>query len=363
MKTLVSRKPPKDQREQAVLMGLIDLYLQTGKPVGSQTLRNHGFEFLSSATIRNYFSRLERSGFLKQQHSSGGRIPTSLSYQLYAETHLKSLDGEGGAHKKFYSILTQETREVTTYLQSCLEMISDATGCAAFLSSPRFDQDFIIDVRLVGVDTHRCLCVLLSEFGLIHTESLYTERKLGSFALKRVEMFFRWKLTNLDRPTLSPEEEAIANRFYSEVILRHIVASNHFSMEDVWKTGFSKLLAFNDFQDATALAEGLGLFEDKRALQHLLRECVSNGRLSCWVGGPLQGCSAVAVPYRINQTIVGAIAVLGPHRINYRKIFEILTVAAEAVSVSLTKSLYRFRISYRQPEKEPLHLLLENQHE
>ena len=90
MKELIARKPPKDQRERLVLIGLIELYLETGKPVGSNNLRENGFESLSSATIRNYFSKLEEEGFLKQQHSSGGRIPTSLAYQLYAEAHLKS---------------------------------------------------------------------------------------------------------------------------------------------------------------------------------------------------------------------------------------------------------------------------------
>src|SRR5271167_1961788 len=90
MKMLTPKKPAKDQRERLILFGLVELYLQTGKPVGSNTLRENGFETLSSATIRNYFAKLEEDGFLKQQHSSGGRIPTTFAYQLYAETHLKS---------------------------------------------------------------------------------------------------------------------------------------------------------------------------------------------------------------------------------------------------------------------------------
>ncbi|HEX4839979.1 MAG TPA: heat-inducible transcriptional repressor HrcA, partial [Rhabdochlamydiaceae bacterium] len=81
MKSLIPRKPPKDKREKWVLLGLVELYLETGKPVGSNTLRENGFDSLSSATIRNYFSKLEEDGFLKQQHSSGGRIPTSSAYR------------------------------------------------------------------------------------------------------------------------------------------------------------------------------------------------------------------------------------------------------------------------------------------
>ena len=87
MKSLAPRKPPKDQRERQVLFGLIELYLQMGKPIGSNTLREQGFGALSSATIRNYFMKLEDEGLLRQQHSSGGRIPTSAAYKLYALAH------------------------------------------------------------------------------------------------------------------------------------------------------------------------------------------------------------------------------------------------------------------------------------
>lgn len=88
MKTLAPKKPAKDQREKLILFGLVDLYLQSGKPIGSNTLRENGFEALSSATIRNYFAKLEEEGLVKQQHSSGGRIPTPLAYKIYAEEHL-----------------------------------------------------------------------------------------------------------------------------------------------------------------------------------------------------------------------------------------------------------------------------------
>ncbi|MGH2612521.1 MAG: heat-inducible transcriptional repressor HrcA, partial [Rhabdochlamydiaceae bacterium] len=298
-----------------------------------------------------------------QQHSSGGRAPTSLAYQLYAETYLKSPQIDEKVTKQLKKLLSKETRELASYFQHATETVSEATGCAVFLSSPRFDQDFVMDVKLVAVDSHRCLCILITDFGLIHTETLYIDKRLSNFTIKRLETYFHWKLTDLDKPILSPEEEALATRFYSEVMLRHLVGTSHFSMEDITKTGFSKLLAFTDFNDVTALAEGLGLFENRAALQTLLQECSKNGHLSYWIGGALQGCSAIAIPYRIHQNIVGAIAILGPHRIPYPKLFGILLTAADAISTSLTKSLYKFKISYRQPQNESLHLLLEKKND
>lgn len=361
MKSLIPRKPPKDKRERWVLLGLVELYLESGKPVGSNTLRENGFESLSSATIRNYFAKLEEEGLLKQQHSSGGRIPTPLAYQIYAETHLKSPLIEEKESKLLRSEIQKETRELASYLQSVAEVISEASRCAVFLSAPRFDQDFVLDIKLVGVDSHRCLCVLITDFGQVHTELLYADKKMSSFTLKRLENFFRWKLTGLDQPNLSSDEETLAARFYSEVMMRHLVGSTHFTLEDIYKTGFSKLLTYTDFNDATALADGLGLFENEEALRTLLRECAKAGDLSCWIGGQLHACSVLAIPYRINQGIAGSIAILGPNRIPYRKLFGILKTAAETLSDSLTRSLYKFKITFRHPEASPIErLLLEN---
>src|SRR3989338_10379321 len=86
-KTLSPKRLPKTDREQAVLLGLIELYLKTGKPIGSHTLQENGFDSLSSATIRNYFGKMEEQGYLKQQHTSGGRIPTEKAFRLYADSY------------------------------------------------------------------------------------------------------------------------------------------------------------------------------------------------------------------------------------------------------------------------------------
>lgn len=377
MKTLTPKKPAKDQRERLVLLGLVELYLQTGKPVGSNTLRDNGFESLSSATIRNYFMKLEEEGFLKQQHSSGGRTPTSLAYQLYAESHLSSSLLPEKEQKLLRQNLSKETREIAGYLQEAAELISEKTRCSVFLSAPRFDQDFILDIKLVGLDHKRCLCVVITDFGLVHTETLYADKKLSNFTLKRIESYLHWKMTHLDKPDLSEEEELIAHTFYNEIMLRHIINYNHFSAEDIYKTGLSKLLSYPDFNDASALANGLALFENQQHLRALLNACAKKGKLSCWIGDELSefyptaaSCSVIAVPYRINQTVVGALAILGPSRIPYRQLFGFLRGASECISETLTKSIYKFKISFRQPQTESIdvkgatethRLMIENQ--
>ncbi len=346
-----------------VLLGLVELYLKTGAPIGSNTLRENGFETLSSATIRNYFVNLEEAGYLKQQHSSGGRIPTSLAFKFFAQTHLDSSTHQEKDFAALIAKLSKPSREVASYLQEASEILSEETHCAVFFSAPRFDQDFVLDIKLVGIDQTRCLCILVTDFGLIHTETLFTERKLSNFSLKRIEAYFHWRITGMDKPTLSQEEEEIATRFYKEIMLRHIVGYTNFSQEDVFKTGFSKLLQYPDFNNATALASGLSLLENPSSMRALLNECVRTNTLSCWIGEDLNehaahvtACSVLAIPYRINQTTAGAIAILGPLRISYKKLFGILHAASQAISETLTKSMYKFKITFRKSQAPSLEL-------
>lgn len=365
LKSMMLKKPAKDEREQLVLFALVELYLETGKPIGSNTLRQEkDFETLSSATIRNYFVRLEKGGFLIQQHSSGGRIPTELAYRMYVKHHL--LKTEIIHEKKgneFQQKLSLETRGVATYLQKAAEIIATFTHCAVFLSSPRFDQDYVLDVKLMAIDSYRCLCVLVTEFGMVHTEMIYIEEGISGINMEKITAYLQWRLSGLERPSLTSEEQKIAAHLYKEIMLRHIVNYSNFSTEDIYKTGFSKLLDYSDFNNAAALASGLSLFENDGDLHKLLKKCCAESTLCCFLGEdlqeistPISGCSLILIPYKINQTIAGALGILGPNRLPYRQLFGIMKTAGDIISETLTKSLYKFKITFRKPSSMQIEL-------
>ena len=363
MKSLLAKRLKKEDREKAVLIGLVSLHLETGRAVGSQTLQENGFNFLSPATLRNYFAKLEKEGFLTQHHTSGGRVPTPLAYKVYAESVAEKPSLPPKEAHELASLLSEETREVQAYLQKAAETISTLTKGATFLSAPRFDQDFVQQIKLVGIDTHRVLCVLLTDFGLVRSEVLLTPEKLSSFALKRIESFFEARLTGNSKPELAEEEEKIANTLYNEAMFRHITSHSSFALSDIVKTGFSKVLSYPEFSDATTLSGALSLLEDDGALRSLLSACQEKETLSFWMGSDLlakaptaKGCSVLAIPYYIHSVPVGSIGILCPNRAPYERLFATLKEASKAVSESLTRSLYKFKISYREPKASELDL-------
>lgn len=365
-KSLPARKLPKNDREQAVLLGFVELFLKSSKPIGSQTLQENGFESLSTATIRNYFGKMETQGYLKQQHTSGGRIPTQKAFRFYAD-HFKDQGMiDGGQEEAFVAALAKENREIATAIHKAAEALSEETKCAVFISMPRFDQDFIQDVRLLQLDPTKLLSVLITDFGLIRTETIYLDQKVEIPFLRSAEEYFLWRMNKGEKPLFQNESEAkIAQRIYNEVMVRHVVGYANFPEEDVLRTGLSKLLSYQEFNDAAALAKSLSLLEDKSQMRAILRETVQKNQMMTWIGDELcpfvpadSECTVISIPYRINQATAGAVAILGPMRLPYRNMFGLCQAFSELLSRKLTETMYKFKISFRQPQSSEI--LLEN---
>jgi heat-inducible transcriptional repressor len=361
-KPLPTKKIPKADREQAVLFGLIELYLKTGKPIGSQTIQEQGFGSFSSATIRNYFCKLEESGFLKQPHTSGGRIPTEKGLRLYTDFYQNQGIIEKEQEAYLEKIFDKETKEIGTTLHRACDTLSELSQCAVFISTPRFDQDFIRDIKLVGLDPTKLLIVLITDFGLIHTETIYLEKEADPLFLRTCEEYFLWRISKGEKPLFDNEAETkTAQKIYNEIMVRHVVGYANFPNEEILRTGLSKLLSYPEFNDATALASSLSLLEDETLMRSILRETTKQNKLTCWVGDELShlipsssDCTIISIPYYINHISVGSIALLGPTRLPYRNLFGLCQLFSEKISQSLTTSLYKHKISFRKPTKETL---------
>lgn len=344
-----AKKLPKNDREQAVLFGLIELYIKSNKPIGSQTLLENGFESLSSATIRNYFSKLEGLGYLTQQHTSGGRIPTAKGLRLYAD-HFQgqgTLDGEYGSQLE--EVFKQKDREIAALIHQAAETLSRLSKCAVFISMPRFDHDFIQDVRLLSLEKTRLLSVLITDFGLIRTETLFLETEVDEPFLRKCEDYFRWRLGKGSEVAFAAEEQAMAAQWlYNELMVRHVVGYLNYPSQEVLRCGVSRLLAYPEFSDASSVVGSLALLEDVEQMREILQDCCKRQALTYRIGEELLETNAViAIPYKINQSIVGAAALLGPNRLPYRELFGLMRHFSELLTKSLTETVYKFKITFR----------------
>ncbi|HRW58882.1 MAG TPA: heat-inducible transcriptional repressor HrcA [Chlamydiales bacterium] len=342
----------KEDKIHKVLFGLIELFILTNKPIGSNALKSNGFDYLSSATIRNYFAKLEKEDLLIQQHTSGGRIPTAKAYRIYANAHQDTFSLSKNEKKQIEQLIKQETKQISTFLQTAANLLSETLNLPIFYSTPLFDNDFVQNIKIVPLEPQKLLCIIITDFGQIYTEQILSPISISPKESETIEQFFLWRIGKRIKPLMKDNIYKLSTRFYNEIMLKHIV--NAPNMNPIQKNGLSKLLNYDEFTDPIEFGNALSILENQETILSILKEGQKISKLSCWIGNELIGfsrkatrCSLITLPYFINQTPIGCFAVLGPMRMPYSKIMTTLQYFGELISESITKSTYKFKISFK----------------
>jgi heat-inducible transcriptional repressor len=355
-KRISPKSRDREERSRAVLFALIETYIATGRPVGSASLQRAGFEELSSATIRNYLAAFEAEGLLDQQHSSAGRVPTARAFQIYAYDQLQSPTFSQEAQSHLERLVQPASKEVGAYLQECTARISDASKCACFCMAPRFDQDMVVRIRLLGIDSRRVLAVLVTDFGHIYPEIMSLDRTFSAQELSAIQSLLQARLEGPPPDySCSSDWDRIVERIYTELLMRHMTRYTSMWQDDLFRCGIAQLLSYPELGHAEALSPAVALLEHPKMLAALCQQAMSENLLSTWIGEelPLQSeqpldCAVIIAPYCIRGLPVGAIGCMGPLRLPYGELAGLLQAAADLMSGHLTRSLYQFKLSYRQ---------------
>jgi heat-inducible transcriptional repressor len=358
------KKKRKSERELSVLLGVVDLYIKNPKPVGSNSLRENGFDDLSSATIRNYFAKLESIGFLHQPHTSGGRIPTSRAFKYFAE----QAKGQGKLSSSYKRALgrirNQDSKKIFETLEMSLDILSSLSNAAVFISAPRFEQDAIIDIKLTPIDAHRCLGILITSFGQIHTHTLFLDSRLSHHAIRRIEKHLSALMTTSSKPDpLTQAEADWMKKIYHELMVRFITSYSSGQTDGIYKAGLSRLLESSDFAQPGQMAQALSVFENSKVMQETLMASIRSSSPCVFIGSDLkpkgsslEHCAVITSPYRINGLAVGAVGLLAPERCDYQTLFALIEAFTDTLGEVLTETSYVHKITWKEPEGTKLYL-------
>lgn len=372
----------REQKAQEVLFGLLEHYLHHGKPVGSQTLKEAGFNTLSSATIRNYFAYLEKEGLVAQMHSSGGRIPTDQAWRLYVDAHPQPpLSPQDAAELKQNLEIDPTCQDsLAQTLEHACQNLSTLLQHTTFLIPPSFEHDQPQQVKIWPISATRSLCITVTQLGFIRHDSFELPR-LERSKLDKIERYIEDKMCDPFAPesiTLNGQDKEIAHTLYNELIVRHLMALQKDRKEIIFKAGLSRLLEHTEMNRADQLLPALNFFESVRVKEKLLSSCYHQGRPHVWIGTEAHEiflntteCSLFAAPLRLGQRCIGAIGVLTPKRAAYLQILQSIDYLSCSISAYLTRSYYTHQISHNlmdgeNPTQQPSQkcpLYLESEHQ
>ena len=336
-----------DDRAKLLLKALVERYIADGQPIGSRTLAKAAGLDLSPATIRNVMSDLEELGLIVSPHTSAGRIPTARGYRLFVDTMLtvrrESLTPVGDMSPP--SIHGGQPQRVISHAANMLSNLSQFVGV---VMAPRRASVFR-HIEFLSLSERRVLVIIVSPDGDVQNRIIHTQVDFSQTQLLEAANFLNAHYAGLTmeavRERLRTEVDAlrgeIADLMKAAVDIGSEADSEH---DDVVVAGERNLLSVSEFSsDMGQLRRMFDLFEQKTQLIRLLDVSTQADGVRIYIGGesqvvPFEDLSVVTAPYEVDGQVVGTLGVIGPQRMPYDKMIQIVDVTAKLVSNALSHS-------------------------
>jgi len=323
-----------------LLKTLVERYIAEGQPVGSRTLsRASGLE-LSPATIRNVMSDLEGLGLITSPHTSAGRIPTARGYRLFVDTMLTAQREQLATP----SLAADQPQKVIANAAHLLSSLSQFVGV---VMAPRRTSVFK-QIEFVRLSDRRLLVIIVAPDGDVQNRVIFPDTDHTQSQLVEAANYINAHYAGLSieqvRDRLQSEVEKLRGEIAS-LMQAAVQASTDAMTEsqgEVVISGERNLLAVSDFSsDMGQLRRAFDLFEQKAQLVRLLDVSSKAEGVRIFIGGesqvvPFEELSIVSANYEVDGEVVGRLGVIGPTRMPYERMIQIVDITSRLVTNALT---------------------------
>jgi heat-inducible transcriptional repressor len=347
-------------REQKVLWATIDCYIAKAEPVGSKALLE-GYNFdISSATIRNVMSMLDRSGLLYQPHTSAGRVPSDSGYRVYVDQLINpSSELTDNAAQMLHSKIDHSGHSsLEQILRGVAQILATLSGCIALITAPDMQSVKIRHLQLVMVDTSKVMVVAVSD--AYHTASVMmdlhsdpsseTTTELLETELQILNNFLNAHLRDRRWSALtSPLQwDDLDSKFqqYATLLQQSLQQLmriyNPVAVGQFFISGMAELLRQPEFTQLSQVQGLVQLLEaDQASLLPLIFDqpaLTQPNSVMVKIGSeialePIQHCTLISTTYSSDRIPVGSVGVLGPTRLDYERAI----ASVQAVAMHLTE--------------------------
>lgn len=330
-----------DDRARLLLKTLIERYIADGQPVGSRTLsRAPGLE-LSPATIRNVMSDLEELGLIASPHTSAGRVPTARGYRLFVDTMLTAQRGELDTP----ALPADQPQKV---IANAAQLLSNMSQFVGVVLAPRRTSVFR-HIEFLRLSERRLLLIIVAPDGDVQNRVLFTDVDYTASELQEASNYLNSHFSGLAIEQVRARLHHEVDRLRAEIakLMQAAVAVGSEAMSqaqgEVVISGERNLLAVTDFSgDMNQLRRAFDMFEQKAQLMRLLDVSSQADGVRIFIGGesqtvPVEDLSVVSAPYDVDGQVVGTLAVIGPTRMPYDRMIQIVDITSRLVSNALSQ--------------------------
>jgi heat-inducible transcriptional repressor len=330
-----------DDRAKLLMKALVERYIADGQPVGSRTLsRASGLE-LSPATIRNVMQDLEELGLIASPHTSAGRIPTARGYRLFVDTMLTANRVELQQPQR---IAPDQPQRV---ISNAAQLLSNLSQFVGVVMAPRRASVFR-HIEFLRLSERRILVIIVAPDGDVQNRVLHPEHDLTQPQLIEAANFLNAHYAGMALEQVRERIKAEVDTLQVEIatLMKDAVNASSEALtqsgDEVVISGEKNLLEVSDFHsDMNQLRRAFGLFEQKAQLMRLLDSAGQAEGVRIFIGGesqvvPFEELSVVSAPYEVDGQVVGTLGVIGPTRMHYDRMIQIVDITSKLVSNALS---------------------------
>ena len=332
-------------RKREILLTAVGNYIDNALPITSGNVQSSVFTTLSSATLRNELNALEEMGYLKQLHTSGGRIPTSQGYKFYVDTLLKSSSFDGEVVDLIKNKFVSRSNFILDVVDGLAKNVSDVLKLPTFIEMHNYENLVLKNINIIPLITGQVLVLVQTDAGIINN-TLSLPSTITEDNCKDASKFLS---TNLCNKKISEILENI--EYYNELFKNQIKyfqeffsfitdTLKHYSENNSFKThsNVTNLLENSDYKDLNSAKKFLSLVENEEEITRIIKDIddTSNNEIVYSIGeegkDEYDDYSIIKANYSLKNGVVASIGVVGPKRLDYCKIASALKFITEEIA-------------------------------
>jgi heat-inducible transcriptional repressor len=323
---------PVDVRAQAILRAVIEEYVTTATPVGSQALVERYALNVSSATVRNILAELEMNGLLTHPYTSAGRIPTDAGYRMYVESITDVVPLPAVEQLMIRHQFGQVEFASEHWFRLAATTLASVTRAAGLATPAKSRDAHIRRIDLVGINGRMASLILVLREGSIK-QALITldgDDAIDQPTLNQVAALLNERLADTTAKramvrlsSLSEDDrvQALARRV-GERIVKIVSDYDAAAIEEVFSDGLLNVMEAPEFAQSDKLRRVFSALENRAYLGALVGSVAGAGRIQIFIGHEnvpleMQDVSLVLAPYGRPGRAIGVVGVLGPTRMLY----------------------------------------------
>lgn len=330
-----------DDRKSAILRAVVQQYIETAQPVGSNNVVGSTGVAVSPATVRSEMTVLEREGYLVQPHTSAGRVPTEKGYRFFVD----ALGGPGelgpAQVRQVRAFFSHAHGELEGMLRESGRLLSRLTSTTAVVVGEQGERATIRSIQLVSLSGTLSLVVVVLSSGAVLKRTIETSAETTPDDLAAIQSSLSAQV--IGRALFDLGEAAATGDAARDALTVVALSAVRLAAEEeglhVYVDGASRIAGA--FAESETLQQALALLEQQLTVVSMIQGVMDRG-LTVAIGSehgvlPLSECSVVVAPFLIDGEHAGTIGVLGPTRMNYPETLAAVATVSERLSRLLTE--------------------------